>query len=72
MPPICRPLGLNLAGQRRKIQEHDVLLERSTSLCLPSLGSPQDTLCIRLDALKLWLARVKPDKRRDPSAPSCS
>lgn len=66
VPPICRHLGLDASMQRRRIQSHPVLAERSCEFTLPSGRGEQPTLCIRLDALNLWLAMIQPNSRRDP------
>jgi hypothetical protein len=66
VPPICRHLGISARAQRSRIQGHPVLVERSATFDLPSGRGSQTTLCIRLDALNLWLAMIQPDKRRRP------
>lgn len=58
---ICQGLGLNdnqRIAQMKKIRE-DVVLERGViKILLPTSSGKQETLCIELDFLPLWLAKI--------------
>ena len=57
---VCDGLGLDVKGQREKIQKHEVFSKGVATLPLPSNGGIQDTIMIELDFLPLWLANINP------------
>ena len=69
---VCQGLGLSegQARRERKRIHEDLTLKRGESnLTLPTDGGNQDVLCIRLDFLPLWIAKINPTptmKRENP------
>jgi len=57
---VCDGLGLDVKGQREKIQKHEVFSKGVATLPLPSNGGIQDAIMIELDFLPLWLAGINP------------
>lgn len=58
---ICEGLGLSDAQgrrERKRINEDIVLSKGGSNLTLPTNGGNQDVLCIMLDYLPLWLAKI--------------
>ncbi len=63
---VCEALGLKRWSQVRRVQHHAVLNTGLVTLLIQTEGGPQETQCLRLDLLPLWLAgvqasRVKPE-----------
>lgn len=58
---MCDGLGLS-EGQRKRqianIQADKVLSQGGSNLILPTNGGAQETLCIKLDFVPLWLAKI--------------
>lgn len=58
---MCDGLGLS-EGQRKRqianIQSDRVLSKGGSNLTLPTTGGPQDALCLKLEYLPLWLAKI--------------
>jgi prophage antirepressor-like protein len=57
---VCEALGLDRAGQVRRIEGDGALRWRRTSL--PSAGGPQEAFCIHADDLHAWLAGIEAGK----------
>jgi len=58
---FCEGLGLSkgqMQGERKKIQEDAVLSKGERNLTLPTKGGKQDVLCLQLDFVPLWLAKI--------------
>jgi phage antirepressor YoqD-like protein len=58
---VCNGIGLSegqVKNERRKIQSDIVLKQGGRNLVLPTNGGGQDVLCIELDYLPLWLAKI--------------
>nr|WP_080709121.1 phage antirepressor N-terminal domain-containing protein [Lysinibacillus sphaericus] len=58
---ICKGIGLTkgqMQNERKKIQEDLVLSQGERNLVLPTNGGTQEVLCIELDFLPLWLAKI--------------
>lgn len=58
---MCSGIGLNenqARNERKKIQTDQVLLKGGSNLTLPTSGGPQETLCLQLDFVPLWLAKI--------------
>ncbi len=67
---VCQGLGLSkgqMQNERIKIQEDMVLSKGERNLVLPTKGGKQQSLCIELDYLPLWLAKISitPKMKRD-------
>ena len=45
-------------NERLKIQRDKVLSKGGRSLILPTAGGPQEALCLKLEYLPLWLAKI--------------
>lgn len=58
---FCDGLGLSegqIKAERKKIQEDFVLSKGGRNLTLPTNGGEQDVLCLQLDYVPLWLAKI--------------
>lgn len=58
---ICNGIGLSegqLKNERKRIQEDIVLSKGGRNLILPTKGGNQQSLCIELEFLPLWLAKI--------------
>ena len=69
----CEGLGLSkgqMQNERKKIQTDEVLSQGERNFVLPTEGGNQDVLCLQLDFLPLWLAKihVTPKMRRENPA----
>lgn len=70
---VCEGLGLSkgqMQNERKKIQTDEVLSQGKRNFVLPTEGGNQDVLCLQLDFLPLWLAKihVTPKMRRENPA----
>lgn len=70
---VCEGLGLSkgqMQNERKKIQMDEVLSQGERNFVLPTEGGNQDVLCLQLDFLPLWLAKihVTPKMRRENPA----
>ena len=60
---VCQGLGLSegqARRERKRIHEDLTLKQGESNLTLPTDGGNQDVLCIRLDFLPLWIAKINP------------
>ena len=58
---VCKGLGLSdgqTKSERKKIQTDLVLSKGGRNFILPTGGGEQETLCLQLDFLPLWLAKI--------------
>ena len=58
---MCDGLGLSkgqMQRERLRIQEDKILSKGERNLILPTAGGPQEALCIKLEYLPLWLAKI--------------
>lgn len=58
---VCQGIGLSegqIKSERKKIQEDIVLKQGGRNFVLPTNSGKQDTLCIELEFLPLWLAKI--------------
>lgn len=58
---LCDGIGLSkgqMQSERKKIQEDVVLSKGERNFILPTNGGNQDVLCLRLDYVPLWLAKI--------------
>lgn len=67
---VCEGLGLSkgqMQNERKKIQTDEVLSQGERNFVLPTEGGNQEVLCLQLDFLPLWLAKihVTPKMRRE-------
>jgi hypothetical protein len=67
--PICRSLGIDPNGQRKRIQDDPVFREGSRLIALPSPGGMQETVCLRLDFINGWLFSVNANRVRAAAQP---
>lgn len=69
---ICDGLGLSdgqTKAERKKIQEDLVLSKGGRNFILPTKGGNQEVLCLQLDYIPLWLAKISITpamKKRNP------
>lgn len=58
---LCNGVGLNenqARAERKKIQADTVLSKGGSNLTLPTRGGKQEVLCLKLDYVPLWLAKI--------------
>lgn len=58
---MCEGIGLSegqLKAERLKIQSDKVLVKGGRNFVLPTKGGLQETLCLKLDFVPLWLAKI--------------
>ena len=58
---FCEGLGLSegqIRNERKKIQEDIVLSKGGRNLPLPTQGGEQEVLCLNIDFVPLWLAKI--------------
>lgn len=58
---MCAGIGLNenqSRHERKRIQEDKVLSKGGSNLTLPTSGGTQNVLCLKLDFVPLWLAKI--------------
>jgi len=58
---MCEGIGLNenqSRAERKKIQSDKVLSKGGSNLTLPTRGGNQETLCLKLSFIPLWLAKI--------------
>lgn len=70
---VCDGLGLSegqIKRERKRLQEDLVLSKGGRNLVLPTNGGNQDVLCLMLDFLPLWLAKINitPTMKRENPA----
>ena len=66
---VCEALRMerNLRRvQARKIQDDSVLRQGVTKMSLPTNGGVQEVLCIELEFLPLWLAKINANILKNP------
>lgn len=62
---ICENLGIDHSNQNKKIQSNKAYEQRYSAITIPSEGGEQETFCLRLDALTLWLASIQPNRVKE-------
>lgn len=69
---VCDGIGLS-EGQRKRqianIQADKVLSKGGANLILPTAGGPQEALCLKLEYLPLWLAKISITPTMEREAP---
>ena len=58
---MCAGIGLNenqSRAERKKIQADKALSKGGSNLTLPTKGGNQEVLCLKLDFVPLWLAKI--------------
>lgn len=58
---MCSGIGLSenqTKNERRKIQTDEVLSKGGSNLALPTNGGSQEVLCLKLEYVPLWLAKI--------------
>lgn len=69
---MCDGIGLNenqSRAERKKIQSDRALSKGGSNLTLPTNGGPQDVLCLKLDFVPLWLAKISITPTMEQEAP---
>lgn len=56
---VCSVLGVDTAGQRRRLQEHDILRDGLAQGMLQTAGGRQRAWLVRADLVPLWLASMR-------------
>lgn len=63
--PIVQALGLDWKAQHRRINDDAILAEGMVIMTIPSVGGPQETVCLRLDLVNGWLFTIDESRVRD-------
>lgn len=59
---MCDGIGLTkgqMQNERNRIREDKVLSKGERNLVLPTKGGKQEALCLKLDFVPLWLAKIQ-------------
>ena len=70
---VCEGLGLSegqMKSERKKIQSDRVLSQGGRNFVLPTSGGDQETLCLQLDFLPLWLAKIRVTPKMERENPT--
>ncbi len=59
---LCDNLGVQRRNQMDRLRDHEVLARGLTSLVVQTEGGPQETECLRLDLIPLWLTTINPKR----------
>lgn len=59
---ICEDLGVSFQGQSEKINKNKILSRGINLILIPSVSGNQDTLCIDVSFLPMWLIKISPSK----------
>jgi len=62
---FCNELGVDFSGQLQKLKKHKVLKKRCRVIPIPSKGGIQETLCLEIKSIALWLATISPSKIKE-------
>lgn len=69
---MCDGIGLTkgqMQNERNRIHEDKVLSKGERNLVLPTKGGQQNTLCLKLDYVPLWLAKIAITPRMERETP---
>lgn len=69
---MCDGIGLTkgqMQNERNRIREDKVLSKGERNLVLPTNGGQQNTLCLKLDYVPLWLAKIAITPRMEQETP---
>ena len=69
---MCDGIGLTkgqMQNERNRIREDKVLSKGERNLVLPTKGGKQETLCLKLDYVPLWLAKIAITPRMERETP---
>lgn len=69
---VCEGIGLSegqIKHERKKIQEDLVLSKGGRNFILPTKGGMQEVLCIELEYLPLWLAKISITSKMQSESP---
>lgn len=59
---LCDNLGIQRRNQMDRLRGHEVLSRGLASVAVQTEGGPQETECLRLDLIPLWLTTVNPKR----------
>ena len=59
---LCDNLGVRRQRQLERVREHDVLAEGIKTFVIETEGGPQQSECLRLDFIPLWLTSIQPSR----------
>lgn len=69
---LCDGIGLNenqARAERKKIQADKSLSQGGSNLTLPTNGGNQEVLCLKLDFVPLWLAKISVTPKMEQETP---
>jgi hypothetical protein len=72
LPAMCRSMGLAYNGQMRRIRDTPVLFRGLRRIPLQTGGGVQQTNCLRVDKVALWLVGVEPGRMKRDTARSAA
>ena len=59
---LCDNLGIQRRTQMDRLRDHEVLAQGLASVTVQTEGGPQETECLRLDLIPLWLTTINPKR----------
>ena len=59
---LCDNLGIQRRNQMDRLRNHEVLCQGLKTVTIGTPGGPQDTECLRLDLIPLWLTTINPKR----------
>ena len=62
---LCDNLGTQRRNQMDRLRNHEVLARGLSSVTVQTEGGPQETECLRLDLIPLWLTTINPKRVND-------
>jgi hypothetical protein len=62
---LCDNLGIQRRNQIDRLRNHEVLAQGLSSVMVQTEGGPQETECLRLDLIPLWLTTINPKRVSD-------
>ena len=57
---ICENIGVDYSGQRTKLRSHRQLSKSLEIISTPTISGEQNTTCLKLKALPMWLITINP------------
>jgi hypothetical protein len=68
LKPICDSLGVAWQGQLQRVKDDPVLGEGVTTIVIPSVGGPQETVCLKMEMVNGWLFKIDSRRVKDEEA----
>jgi P22_AR N-terminal domain len=63
--PICDAVGIAWNTQLERLKRDPILAEGTTVMVMPAVGGMQETTCLRLDLVRVWLFTIDESRVKD-------